>query len=514
MKLPPAERLGPSQAVAMSLADDVRTALIDLIEHYRSPAAAAYLVSEQGGYVRWVAVGDGMPERWETDAGPAIPVEGGLIGFPDGIELERDRVASLDLVSALLRTHQLERELQHRRFQAGLDNVRLQALYDVGLAIASTLDRDQLIEEVLMRAVALLDARRGALFLYRGDDLRLAGAVGGDAVSRLELAPDELDDLSDTIDVGTILPGAEYVLAHPIEADVRRLGVLVVGDKESRRGVGPFSEHDAPTLGLFANQVAIALENARLHREALAKERLEREMELATEIQQRLLPRSLPELAGFSFAAWSRSARHVGGDYHDLIPLPDGRVALVVADVSGKGVPAALLVSTLHSALRLLLERGDVDGALLASLNDHVAASSTANKFVTFFIAEVQQDESTVRFGNAGHNPALLASADGAIRELGSGGMALGMLFGSSYRTEEVAMSPGDVLCVYSDGLNEAENVSGEEFGMTRLKRALLGARDLAPAQIVERIRGAVETFSSGVAQGDDQTLLLARYLG
>lgn len=408
---------------------------------------------------------------------------------------------------------QLERELQRYRFRADLDNVRLQSLYDVGLAIASTLDEDQLIDEILLRAVALLDARRGALFLYDDGRLRLAGAVGGNAAPELDVEPDDLGSLTAIRAAADLLPGAEHALAHPIEADARRLGVLIVGDKESRRGVGPFGESDSPTLGLFANQAAIALENARLHREALAKERLEHEMQLASEIQQRLLPRSLPELDGYSFAAWNRSARHVGGDYHDLIPIADDCVALVVADVSGKGVPASLLVSTVHSALRLLLEQCGIAGDLLSRLNEHVAASSAANKFVTFFVAEVRAGDGQVLYGNAGHNPALVVSTDGSVRELGSGGMPLGMMAGAPYRTDAIDMQPGDVLCIYSDGITEAENRQGDEFELPRLRDLLIDARDESPQAIVERMRQEVGAFSSGLPQGDDQTLVIARRL-
>lgn len=408
------------------------------------------------------------------------------------------------------RIRQLERELERHRFRSSLDDVRLQSLYDVGLAIASTLDREQLIDEILLRAVALLDARRGALFLYDNGGLRLAGAVGGDAVARLDIEPEDLSRLTEEFSADQLLPGAEYALAHPIEADVRRLGVLVVGDKESRSGVGPFGDADSPTLGLFASQAAIALENARLHRDALAKERLEHEMQLASEIQQRLLPRSLPHLEGYSFAAWNRSARHVGGDYHDLIPLADDRVALVLADVSGKGVPASLLVSTVHSALRLLLEQCGVAATLLRRLNDHVAEASTSNKFITFFIAEINSTGSLL-YGNAGHNPALLVSADGSVRELGSGGMPLGMIAGSPYRTAELPMQPSDVLCIYSDGLTEAENRQGEEFGLPLLREVLLEARNEPPQVIVDRVCRAVELFSDGLPQGDDQTLVIAR---
>ena len=145
-----------------------------------------------------------------------------------------------------------------------------------------------------------------------------------------------------------------------------------MGDKESRRGVGPFLASDRRTLSLFANQAALALENARLHLQALEKERLEREMHLAAEIQRQILPKGAPVVPGYELIGWYRPARQVGGDYYDLFRREDGRVGLVLGDVSGKGMPAALMVSTLHSALRLLLDQTGFGPLLLERLNRHI----------------------------------------------------------------------------------------------------------------------------------------------
>ncbi len=502
-----------SSAAGRSTTNEIRTVLEELRAHYDASGAAIYVTSDHGDHVRWLHVGEGTAERWTgDDDGPAVRVDGGIVAFSPGADLSASNPIAMTAVSALLRGRHLEREVQHRRFQAGLEDVRLQSLYDVGLAIASTLDGEQLVDEILLRAVALLDASRGALYFSEEAGLRLAGAVGGDALPFIDLDSEVLSELLTDTGGAEVLPGVAHVLARPIEADCRQLGLLVVGDKESRVGVGPFADSDAPTLGLFASQAAIALENARLHREALDKERMEREMELAAEIQERLLPRRLPTLDEFEFAAWSRSARHIGGDYHDLIEMTGNRVALVVGDVSGKGVPAALLVSTIYSALRLLLDQVDVSEDLLSRLNDHIAASSAPNKFVTFFIATVGGDTPEFVYGNAGHNPALLITPDGAIEELGPGGMPLGMIAGVPYVTNTAAFTPGGVLCIYSDGITEAESTDDEEFGLDRLKEVLREARNESCETIVERICTAVQEFSTGAPQADDETLVVARW--
>jgi hypothetical protein len=222
--------------------------------------------------------------------------------------------------------------LQRQGFEANLRGVELEALYDVGLAIASTLNLDELGEEVLLRAIALLDARRGALFLDHEDGLKLERTIGGDAAEWVASDDPILGELLErrTPEGQELLPGASYLLGAAIEVDGRRRGLIVVADKESRTGVGPFGDAARRTLELFANQAAIALENARLHLAALEKERLEREMELAAQIQTRLLPTTVPDVSGFEILGWSRPARHVGGDYYDLISLKEGSWGLVV----------------------------------------------------------------------------------------------------------------------------------------------------------------------------------------
>jgi phosphoserine phosphatase RsbU/P len=290
-----------------------------------------------------------------------------------------------------------------------------------------------------------------------------------------------------------------------------RRGLLVVGDKESRRGVGPFLPSDRRTLSLFANQAALALENARLHLQALEKERLEREMHLASEIQRQILPKGAPAVPGYQVAGWYRPARQVGGDYYDLFPLQDGRLNLVVGDVSGKGMPAALMVSTLHSALRLLLDQAPFGPSLLERLNRHIVESSAANKFITMLLAELSPETGVLHYMNAGHNPGVLLHRDGSYEELKAGGLPLGLLPEARYQSRAVTMELGDILCIYSDGITEAAAPDDEEFGMQRLVDLLRRGRDLPLVDLMEEIPREVGEFSQGSPQGDDQTVVLLR---
>jgi sigma-B regulation protein RsbU (phosphoserine phosphatase) len=297
----------------------------------------------------------------------------------------------------------------------------------------------------------------------------------------------------------------------PIEVESGARGLIAVADKESRRGVGPFFPPDRRTLSLFANQAALALENARLHLQALEKERLEREMHLAAEIQRQILPKGSPVVPGFQVAGWYRPARQIGGDYYDLFPLRDGRLGLVLGDVSGKGMPAALMVSTLHSALRLLLDQAVFGPVLLERLNRHIAESSASNKFITMLLAELDPLSGVLHYMNAGHNPAILLRQDGSVEHLGAGGLPLGLMPEARFQSRAITLGRGDLLCIYSDGITEAESPREEEFGMERLTDLLRRGRDLPLAELTALIPEAVGEHSQGLPQGDDQTLVLLR---
>jgi serine phosphatase RsbU (regulator of sigma subunit) len=245
--------------------------------------------------------------------------------------------------------------------------------------------------------------------------------------------------------------------------------------------------------------------------QALEKERLEREMTLAAEIQKRLLPKGAPRVPGYEILGWNRPARQVGGDYYDFLTLAEDRLGVIVGDVSGKGIPAALLVSTLHSAARLLLDRIEVGPELLAKLNAHIHLSSTSNKFITLLLAQLEPASGHLRYVNAGHNPGLLLHADDAMEMLESGGLPLGMMAKATYREGGVELRHGDLLCLYSDGITEQSAPNDEEFSMERLAEVLRAQRARPLPEILHAIDAAVGEFAQGKPQGDDQTVVLVR---
>ncbi len=482
-------------------------------------AAALYSEKEGCGYTLQVAHGasdfpknlsDPAAEpRWDRVALPGVILL--FRGDPAAVALSDPELLAL-LSAARIST--FKHQLQRQSFQARFRGVELEALYEVGLAIASTLNLDELGEQVLLRAVSLLDARRGALYLLEGERYRLYSAIAGDARIGFSLLPEQsLDQLTqgDGITHLSLIPDALHLLAVPVEIEGNPRGLLVVADKESRRGVGPFPATDRRTLSLFANQAAIALENAKLHKLALEKERLEREMELAAQIQRQILPKGMPRIADFEVIGWNRPARQVGGDYYDVRQLSEDRFCLAVGDVTGKGVPAALLVSTLHSALRLLLDRLSVGPPLFESLNRHIHEASSANKFVTLFLAELDVPAARLTYLNAGHNPGFVVRREGNVLPLPSCGLPIGLLLQGTYATASLDLAPGDLVCLYSDGITECASPGEEEFGGERLTELLLTQRSAPLPDLVRAIDEAVTRFGQGLPQGDDQTVVLLR---
>lgn len=420
-------------------------------------------------------------------------------------------VRLLDSLRMADRVQKADFELKYRVWE-------LQSLYDVGLSIAGTLDLDSLAEDILYKSISLLNARTGTLIVCdRAADapvtMRHLGEPLLDGASARLLPSTALrcNTIEERVGLLANAP-AEKLLAVPILADGRWLGVLVVGDKENRSGsIDDFTEADERVASLFANQAAIALENARLHREAVEKEKMEREMELAASIQKTILPDTLPDVPGLVISGANRPTKQIGGDYFDVYPLADGRTAFCVADVSGKGMPAALLVSTVHACLHLLVPNNASDlPGLVARVNRHLVGFSSTRKFATLFIAVYDPAAGTLTYVNAGHNPGLWISPEG-VGLLPSGGVPVGMMPGVVHRQASIRVAPGDTILLYSDGITEALNGSDEEFGMERLTALAIEGRMEAPAEISRRIFGAVNDFTTGVAQYDDQTVLIAR---
>jgi phosphoserine phosphatase RsbU/P len=437
-----------------------------------------------------------------------------LLGVPGEEPLENAALLAF-LFGSLVGAHRLARLVREAEFELKARLLELESLYDLGLSLGGQLDLSSLADEVLFRSISLTDAGRGTLVLLEDSGaVLLERSVGSEILASRDVPAWTLPEGGVINNAAALVPTAgmpltscEKCLAVAISVGGRRLGVLAVADKESRDGrVLDFTPTDARLLSLFANQAAAAIETARLHKEALEKERIERELELAATIQRQILPRDLPSVPGLEIAARNVPTRQVGGDYFDFFPLSGGRLAFLVADVSGKGIPAALLVSTVHAAVHLQIDEAKTISDLVARIDRHLYRYAVTRKFLTAFFGVLDPEAGTLRYVSAGHNPALLRRADGVVEHLKATGVPMGMFPNSTWREEVLPMRAGDLLCVYSDGITEALDAADEEFGMERLSRLLDAA---PPAEICRRVFDAVGEFAADVPQYDDQTLLL-----
>jgi sigma-B regulation protein RsbU (phosphoserine phosphatase) len=440
-----------------------------------------------------------IPLRAGRDHLGLVKLTGETAHSEDDLEVLR---AAAAFVSALIANQRLVQEMREGDFQLKYRVWELESLYDIGLSIAGTLNIDELADEVLFRTISLLNARSAALLLRDGSTFKAYRSFGD-----VNLDADALARLSS--DAAPLSLAGGMTVAVPIKGNNAIIGVLVACDRETRDGVGAFEPNEVRLLSLFANQVAIALENARLHLEALEKQAMERELELAATIQRDILPKSIPVVDGIAIAALARPARQVGGDYHTFFDR-DGVLTMVVGDVAGKSIPAALLVSAMHAAVQLLVAEGRELGDVATELNTHIFRWSAENKFVTLILVSIDREAQTIQFVNAGHNPAYVLIR-GRLETLKSHGLPIGILAQSKYMTQTRPFPAGSAVVLYSDGITEAENEAGEEFGNDRLEALLHDGMHDAPLRMKERIATAVDGFTGTAPQKDDQTLVIAR---
>jgi serine phosphatase RsbU (regulator of sigma subunit) len=272
-----------------------------------------------------------------------------------------------------------------------------------------------------------------------------------------------------------------------------------------------FTEDDLRLLTLLANLAAVKIENARLYEVSLKNAQLERELALAVQIQKNFLPRADPDFAPYEISGSAQACRRVGGDYYDYIAIDKDRLAVVIADVSGVGVSASLLMASLRGALHEKFPATVDLGELAAKLNDFVYSSSDSHLFISFFLAILDRSSDEAAFVNAGHNPPLLMPRQGEVVRLDSTGLCLGMFPDQPYAERRIRLGAGDVLCLYTDGIVESRGDGDEEYGEDRLAGRLreLGGRP-AP-EVRDRIFEDVFAFSHCTEAGDDMTLVVVK---
>jgi len=417
------------------------------------------------------------------------------------LQAERVDESVLGIVRLTLRASELREELKKSRFDERFHLWELEAIRSIATSIGGILEPSRLAEELISHLVALLGVR--SAHLYLGQDPESASSVGG-----FGEAPLNAGDLERAWHQGIY---GDHLVALPLKSDTEVLGVLVAAEKEARAGTEPFASNDVRLLELFAIQVTLAMEFARLTLESLERERLKRELEVAAEIQTHLYPQQFPEFPGFRIAARSSPSRQVAGDTYDVL-LDDDHMAVTVTDVSGKGVGAGMIASGVHAAVRLLTGvSADLDD-LARRVNAYLVGATEDNRFATFALVRLARDGRYTAV-NAGHCPILVRRSDGSVESIHSSGLPLGILDIAKYTEVSGCLGPGDLLLLYTDGLTEAEDTDEEEFGVERLVEVVADLDQPTAESACTELLRKVEEHAEGHPLHDDATLLVVEML-
>jgi sigma-B regulation protein RsbU (phosphoserine phosphatase) len=296
----------------------------------------------------------------------------------------------------------------------------------------------------------------------------------------------------------------------PMHIQQKTKGMILLGER--LRG-GNYSRADLEFLYSLGNLAIISIENARLFKEAIEKQRMEDELNIAREIQQGLLPETLPSIPQFDIAALTIPSKEVGGDYYDVITRQNGEYIFAIGDVSGKGTPAALLMANVQAALRALAPHCNSVSETTGQINDLTCANTRGgNRFITFFWGILNVQAREFRYSNAGHNPPYLIRNSGKIEELEKGGLIFGVFkTTTAYDEASISLEPGDVMVMYTDGISEAMNQNSEQFTEERLQAIIKESVRMSAIEIIKQVQKALESHTHGAPQSDDITMLVLK---
>lgn len=404
----------------------------------------------------------------------------------------------------------------------------LSVLNDIATAVSSTHDLQQVIELIVRECVNHLNVEQGAIMLLDQSDTddkfhtiirefdtdtdivpyHFGVQLSGWMVKNQK--PLLINDIAND-ERFTNLSNDEFpiksILSAPLKAKGKLIGVLNVFNKIGSEG---FTLEDQRMLTIIATQSAQVVENARLYDEEQSLKIIEEELKFASDIQQKLLPKESPSIEGYDISGKSSPAKEVGGDYFDFIPIGENKIVLCLGDVSGKGMPAALLMSNLQATLRGQALFTNSAGQCMTNANKLIYRSTDEQKFATLFYGILNYKENTFDFSNAGHNPPYLISKNNNTH-LSKGGTVLGFLDNYEYEEDAVKLKSGDVIIIYSDGITEALNASDEEFGEERLLSIVNKHINNKTSKIISEVFKAVKIFAQDMPQSDDITIVVIK---
>lgn len=399
---------------------------------------------------------------------------------------------------------------------------QVEALIRAGRELAGHSPLNDLFNLIMSLSVDAVGASRGVLMVLeegklivkanKGEGFKISRALKDSVLntrSSLLIRDAQADQLfKDRMSI--VEQQVRSVMAVPLQTNDSVIGLIYV---DSYNLVRDFTKSDLGLLTVMANVAAIRIEHARLAERERQEELLAQELRQAAEIQRGLLPSNSHGIEGVEIAGYNAACHTVGGDYYDFFPYPGDRICFLVGDVAGKGMPAAMMMSSLQARVRMLAEDGLDAATLVARLNRAVALNCPANRFITFFLGILDPATGAITYCNAGHNPPLMIRRNGRVEPLKGGGLVLGILPKAKYQQMHATLNPGDVLVLYSDGVTEAARpADNEEFGEEQLANVIATAPpEMRPTDLVGHVNQAVEHWLEGTPAADDVTLVVIR---
>jgi serine phosphatase RsbU (regulator of sigma subunit) len=404
----------------------------------------------------------------------------------------------------------------------------LSIVSQVGIALLPRTTLEDTLKITIDLVFQAIPAERGFLFLKEGEELNCKIARGAEGAlptaSQVQLSrsitnkvlsegepvltSDAMHDPRFQSQNSIVLSQIRSVMAVPLVSGEETFGMIYVDNPFNNR----FRAEDLNVLTTIASVASIKIEHERLLDERLEKRRMEEELKVASEIQMRLQPVSPPKIEGWDMQAVSFPCREIGGDYYDFIHRKrDNRLVVAVGDVSGKGTGAALLMSSLHAAVRAQSQARWSISEIMGEINQYIFENSPPSKFLTLLYGELNTDNGSLAYSNAGHNTPLLVRRSGEITKLDKGGLPIGLMPGVAYQQDVVTFEPGDVLIIYSDGITESINDKDEEYGEARLLEVVKNNMSRSASGIRDRIDESLSRFVGTTAPIDDMTLMIIK---
>ena len=410
--------------------------------------------------------------------------------------------------------------------RAKKESLRKEVLLEVGKSLSSTLELEEVLKRIIQSVKLVVTCDAVGIFLVdkKTQEVEQFEIEGYDptleADLNLKIGQGLIGWVAKTgepVIVPDVRKDERYINARlatrsemvvPIKTDGKVLGVF---NLESNQ-LNAYAQEDLELLTAFASQAAVAIERARLHKETLEKRKLEEDLKIAREIQKTFLPKEDPSIAGFDISGINISSERVGGDYYDFIPIVENQLGVAIADSSGKGIPASLIMAAFRASLKAEIRNNYTIRTIFNKVNYLLFESLERENYVTAVYGVLDTKSKILTFSNGGHNPPILYRPNGTIEYLTEGGIALGMFPNSTYEERSIPLNKGEVIVFYTDGTTEAMNEKREEFGVKRLEEIIRNHRSLPARDLQTKIIDRINEFSGG-KRSDDLTMMVIKVL-